>query len=356
MRPFRRSRSRGILLFFLAGCLFLIEISVAAPRPTATVLGRASVKRKDLRTTTSLASSSLLGDGDIVTTGANKATLQFDDGSRVDMDRNSSLEITVAGTGGKGLVRALKGRMLMRLRPGKTVTTRTALVRVRGTEIHLAVSDDGTTEIAVIEGEAEFANELGSVVVSTNQQSVARPGVGPTTPVSVANAGLIIEWTLDLNRAAVPREKFFLSLDPQVVSAALATRREAAQGNPEDANARRDYGDALFDSGHFAEALAEYEVAERLALGRPDIQVRIGDALLETNEIAAAEASYRAALTANKTPNAPALLGLAWVELKRNRPPEAQNFAEQAVAALPAGTTPDERMATRRRALRWDWR
>ena len=125
--------------------------------------------------------------------------------------------------------------------------TRTAIAGVRGTEINMKVADDGTSTLTVIEGEVDFSNEFGTVLVGQAQQSTARSGAAPTAPVTVGNAGLLIEWTVDLNRAVIPRERFYISLNRNALADELQRRSALAHSQPQNAAARRDYGDVLFD-------------------------------------------------------------------------------------------------------------
>ena len=348
------------LLWLLPG------LALAAPVPMATVRtvsGKVLLRGKGKASLVDLPARKALYAGDIVRTGPNgKVTLLFSDGAQVRLRANTSIEVTApvgVGNGKQSLFRALGGEVWARLRPGNAVQTRTVALGVRGTEVNLSVApEDGTTTLTVIEGEVEFWNEFGEVVVGAAQQSTARAGAAPTAPVTVQNAGLIIEWTLDLDRAAIPHEKFFISLDPQAVTAELNLRQRRVRATPDDADARRNYGDALFDSRKFEEALKEYEEANRLVPGRPATLTRRGYALLALDRLDDALASFRAAsgmlsqqprvLSASldlsgaraemTAPGGaaypPALVGLAWSALQHGRPMHAQAAAEQAVAAV----------------------
>ena len=121
--------------------------ALTAPRPAGTGSGSFTVSRKSVSTSTSMGNRSVYA-GDVVRTSTSSATLQLEDGSRVAMAPNSAVELTQSG--GSSAFRALKGRMVARLSPGKTVATRTALVRVRGTEDQELsweiVQPDGTTD------------------------------------------------------------------------------------------------------------------------------------------------------------------------------------------------------------------
>ncbi len=317
-----RLRSRVVcwVLIVAAGLLGL-PTAMTAPRPAATGAGTFSVSRKSVGTRTSMQSKSVYA-GDVVLTGASGATLQFGDGSRVAMAPNSSVELTE--TSGKTAFRALKGRMVARLRPGRSIETRTALVRVRGTEVHLAVAEDGTTELAVLEGEADLSNDKGAVTLQTGQQSVASPGVAPTAPVTIQNPGLLLEWTLQIERVVLPRETRFTNLSGAALKTDIARRTSAAQAQPQDAASQIALGEALFDARQFDAALE--------AFNKANDAVRSGQTLLELGRLGEAETAFQAAV--GNAPEA-ALSGLAELELARDRAPEAQKFAERALAAAP---------------------
>ena len=328
-----------------------------AAAPVGTV--RTATGKTWFRTKTGAAQSALarrtpLYVGNVVGTGANgKLTLLWSDGAQVRLGENSSIEVTAPrpmGNGKRSLFRALGGRVWARLRPNNAIETRTVALGVRGTEIHLDVAaDDGTTALVVVEGQVEFFNKFGSVLVNTSQRSIARPGLAPTAPVTVQNGNLITEWTSSLDRAAVAREKFWISLDPRVVAPELARRQARAQAAPTDAAALASYGDALFDAHRYQEALANYQAADELARG-PQTLTRLGYVLLELDRLDEAGSAFAAAAKSDAklvqiaddggapaAAYAPALTGLAWLQLQRDRPDEAQ-LAAQSALALPFQT------------------
>lgn len=193
----RRKVHLGVTLFLVLGGSFgvCLDSASAAPKPMATVLGRVLVKRKNLATTTTLQANDKLYPGDVVATSySSNASVQFSDGSRVDMAQRSVMEITSRSSvgGAKTLFRALNGRMAAHLRPGKVVATRTALVRVKGTVILISVEDDGTSTLSVLEGAAEFFNPCGSVLVPAGAQSVVQPGNAPTAPSAIPDVGALL--------------------------------------------------------------------------------------------------------------------------------------------------------------------
>jgi len=212
-----RHLSRGFLFIAVLACCLAVR-GAAAPSVAGlvtTATGTISVRHEGA--TAPLAKGKSLYVSDQVTTGTNgKATILFDDGSHAKLSNSTTIEITPPASlrgGQQSLFRLIRGEVWARPREGKAVQTRSAIAGVIGTEIVLKVADDDTATLTVLEGSVDFFNEFGQVQVGESQQSVARPGAAPSAPTTVANAGLIIEWTLDLNRAVIPREKFFISLE-----------------------------------------------------------------------------------------------------------------------------------------------
>ncbi len=324
----------------------------AAPVGTVrTATGTTWVSTKTGAARANLARRTPLYIGNVVGTGANgKLTLLWSDGAQVRLGENSSIQVTEPkplGDGKRSLFRAISGRVWARLRPGNAIETRTVSLGVRGTEIHLDVAaGDGTTALVVVEGEVEFFNKFGSVIVNSSQRSIARPGLAPTAPVTVQNGGLITEWTASLDRAAVSREKFWISLDPKVVAPELARRQTRAQAAPNNAAVLRDLGDALFDAHRYPEALVQYQTAEQLARD-PQTLTRLGYVLLELDRLDEANEAFKAASktgarlvqvaedggSGNTDSYAPAMTGVAWLQLQRDQPDAAQIAAERALSA-----------------------
>ena len=321
----------------------------AAPVGTVrTATGTTWISSKTGAARSALARRRPLYIGNVVGTGANgKLTLLWSDGAQVRLGENSSIQVTAPkpiGDGKRSLFRAISGRVWARLRPGNAIETRTVALGVRGTEIQLDVAaSDGTTALVVVEGEVEFFNKFGSVIVNTSQRSIARPGLAPTAPVTVQNGGLITEWTASLDRAAVSREKFWISLDPNVVAPELKRRQARAAATPNNAAALRDLGDALFDAHRYEEALSQYQAADALARD-PQTLTRLGYVLLELDRLDEAKNAFGAAsktgaklvqvaTDGERNSYAPALTGLAWLQLQRDRPAEAQVAAERALSA-----------------------
>lgn len=92
----------------------------------------------------------------------------------------------------------------------------------------------------------------------------------------------------------------------------IANLRAMAVQVSDDANAHAKIADGFARSGHWQEALQEYEVALRIAPRYADIRCRFGQALLHTDAVHAAAEAFRTALEVNpKYADAHAYLGIA---------------------------------------------
>ena len=285
-----------------------------------------------------LSSNGVLYAGDVVGTGPDsKAKLLFNDGSQFGLNANSAVEITAptkTANGRQSFVRALSGQIWARLRPGNAVQTPSATLGVAGTIINLDIAEDGVTTLTVVDGEVDFYNNFGATVVGTSQQSTARPNAAPTKPITIPNAGLIIEWAVDLDQAVIPREKFFTQTprNRAALQAEVMRRSQEAIAQPTNVESNLRYGDALFDAGEFSKALEAWQRADQIAPRQAATLTRLGYAHLELNDFDEAQRALDAALQIEANSVA-ALVGSAQLQLARNRPQEAQKLAEQAIAA-----------------------
>ncbi|RYG61185.1 tetratricopeptide repeat protein, partial [bacterium] len=352
----KRSRPLLTLLFFFSIHGGGLTSVWAAPDSVITVgalSGQLTVKRKGKGKPINLRSGQSLALGDVVSTGSeSRASIIFPDGAQIRLNARASVEVTPPHRqkGGKlSLFRVIAGQVWARLRPNNAVETRTAVLGVRGTEILVDVAEDDSTTLTVTDGSVDFYNQFGAVTVDKDQQSVARVGSAPTFPVTIQNANFIVEWTLDLDRAVIPREQFFNTLDRAVATEQAAKLKETAAANPADAAARSNYGDALFDSGQYEAAAAEYAAALEKEPTSAQYALRLGSALLEEGRLDEAQQNFASVLNGNSplsegdlkalqsaidgatpapelpaawtnTSAAPAWSGLASVALKRDRP------------------------------------
>lgn len=110
------------------------------------------------------------------------------------------------------------------------VTTPTGLAAIRGTEWLVEVADDGASAFTVVEGEVELSNDLGKLLVASNEQGFLERGKAPYKR-RVQNARERVQWvssvTVDPSRYA--------GADPG--AAALFVRADEAlfRGEPAEA-------------------------------------------------------------------------------------------------------------------------
>lgn len=322
-----------------AGAVILAVLapSAALADGEAGTVSKGTVKVQRAGKAMRLTKGDALRYGDIVSADAGRAaTLDLTHGW-VGLSPEGEVEIVRSASLWERFTTFLKvlgGQVLIRVRPGGAAETPSVTAGADATEFHLSVEADGTTAITVLSGEAQFFNSFGTVLVGASEWSEAQPGSAPTAPITVENPALMMEWTLDLERAFIPREKFHVTPDRTTLDAEIEQRAGRARAQPADPEARRAYGEALFDDGHYEEALAEFREADRLAPNQAETLTRIGDALLELGELGECEEAYAAALTADAQ-HTPALIGQAWLALRRDLPEQAQTAAEGAVAAAP---------------------
>ncbi len=162
----------SLLCVLVMQFIFILNAFAAPPVATLqTANGSVTVRRTGAANFVALGANASLLQGDEVRTGANsKATLLFANGSQVRLNAKSSIVITppvAVGRGKQSLFRVLSGEVLSRLRPGQAVQTRNAIAGVRGTVLHLKIDPDDSTTLTVVEGEVEFFNEFGAVIVGT---------------------------------------------------------------------------------------------------------------------------------------------------------------------------------------------
>jgi tetratricopeptide (TPR) repeat protein len=363
--------TRPFLAFLLFICLNFGALMPAWGAPDSVITvgassGQLTVRRRGKGKPVELRSGHSLYIGDVISTGAeSRASLIFPDGAQVRLNARAIVEVTPPRRqrGGKlSLFRVIAGQVWARLRPNNAVETRTAVLGVRGTEILVDVAADESTTLTVTDGAVDFYNEFGAVSVEQNQQSVARIGSAPSAPITIQNAGFIVEWTLDLDRAVIPREQFFTTLDRVAAGQQAQKLRAAAVAEPRNARARGALGDALFDSGQFNEAATEYNAALAVEPTNTAFTLRAGRALLEADRLEEAERQFVLALNGNMPlepsqqqavdaliqrgertvplpvtwsgkATAPAWGGLADIALTRDRPEIAEVLARQGIAA-----------------------
>src|SRR5262249_14579793 len=65
---------------------------------------------------------------------------------------------------------------------------------IRGTEFHIAVADNGRTEVTLLDGEVALSNDQGEVTLQNGDQAVVEPGQAPRKSPALATINIIQWW------------------------------------------------------------------------------------------------------------------------------------------------------------------
>jgi tetratricopeptide (TPR) repeat protein len=313
----------------------------------ASATGATTVRRSASTAYVPATKGMTLAPGDIVRTGPNAgAVILFPDGSSIKLRANSALIIPVIRAGGPARVQLEQGQLyarIMRGREARFEAGRTAVAGVRGTEFDLQLAADQTATLTVVEGEVDFRNDQGAVLVATSQQSVARPGQAPTPPVVVDPSG-IIAWEATVEALAFSIE---LPLTPpgDPLDRLLLRRERLASLSPGDPTAVLALADVQHALGRLPEAAASYDRAITLLGGQPQgegrllAQARRAQLDLRAGRLDEATVAFqRLADAAPVSPEGP--LGLALVQLATGRVATALPLLERAAALAPRDPRP----------------
>ncbi|MGC8886174.1 MAG: TonB-dependent receptor domain-containing protein [Verrucomicrobiia bacterium] len=156
-----------------------------------------------------------LKPGDRLRTGVrSRATIQFSNQSTLRVNELTTITIrppqppsTAPGLG----MQSGSTYFYSRERPGDIqFQTPLASGAIRGTEFHIAVAEDGKTELAMFDGAVEMSNQLGQVELKTGELGIVEPGQ-PPRKTAVIEAINIIQWALyypaiiDINELQIPQ-------------------------------------------------------------------------------------------------------------------------------------------------------
>ena len=204
-------RLAKLLPIFVAANCILFWASVAQAQSPASTLGPAEAKIIALEVAEEIETlrggskvwdraytNQVIYPGDELRTGLrSRAILQFSDQTLAPIPPRSHMRLQPS-EGKRRVMELIKGVIYFfhRDKPGD-VEVRTRLVNavVLGTEFTLAVADDGTTTLSLIDGKVEMSNALGTLQLVSGQQGTVEPGAAPkrTAMLSVTN---IIQWCM----------------------------------------------------------------------------------------------------------------------------------------------------------------
>jgi ferric-dicitrate binding protein FerR (iron transport regulator)/outer membrane receptor protein involved in Fe transport len=128
-----------------------------------------------------------------------RATVRLSDLTMLRVNQLTSLEIQPSSRAGKPSTLELKSGaayFFSRERPAEMeFRTPVASAAIRGTEFNLAVAEDGTTVVTLIDGAVSLTNQLGAVDLVSGEQGTVEPGQAPKK-TAVINTINIIQWCL----------------------------------------------------------------------------------------------------------------------------------------------------------------
>jgi len=280
--------------------------------------------------------------GDVVKTGPyGSAAILLRDDTQIRIHRQSTFEIgQVRGAGGelskfrlltgsawsraKALLRAVTGEMGIG-RQAVEMSTPTATIGIRGTDWYVSVGENGRTDVIVLAGEVDLANELGAIKVGSGEQGTVERGKPPTkrTVVDLRNRPLIVmetelEW-FDMLTIGGRRSAELGWAREQLEQTVAAGPRAAPLV---------DLAAVAYDQGDYAAAAAAIERASganpsahdraraQLVQGLLDVRRRDLDAAGRALDAAAANLAGREKVIAE--------LGRAGVDVERRRYAEAE--------------------------------
>jgi len=282
--------------------------------------------------------------GDTVRAGKGASVvLSFVNGTLLTMKQNSKIQIEPPASNNSPLtIRVIGALSAVFVRPkGNTVVrAAAATAAARGTAFLVELPTDDSMVVTVSEDTVEFSNPQGSVLIAANEQSTAVVGSAPTKPVVQDPSGLIA-WTADIGGLPVEYETPFITLDSKAVQVVREAQEVRVAANPNDAKSHEQLGQALYDLGEYAGAVAAYTRAVELSPGEASLRYGLGQARRGQGDAPGAIAEYQRALAAAPADAASRIgLALAYLSQGQSRPatealkPIEKTPAAQAVAGL----------------------
>lgn len=286
-----------------------------------------------------------LAYGDTIRTGAQgKADVMFSNGTLLAMRQNSTIQITEPKSAQDALVIRVLGavsEVFVRPKGNTRVVTAAAIAAARGTEFLISQRGEDTTVATVVEGDIEFFNPQGRVVLAADQQSTAKVGSAPTPPMAVDASGLIA-WTADITSLPVEFE-MSKDIDPasplgtaftDIAQSKDADARTILNGMPNDATAKALLGLLDLHRGNTQAAIGELQAAVAQQPNLYQAHALLGLAYLINNQLGDAEASARRAVQLQPA-SAQAQGTLSMVLFFEGKTDEAARASERAVDLNP---------------------
>ncbi len=157
----------------------------------------------------------ILNGGDVITTApASGAAILFLDESQIKLNENTVFEIRQVAASPRlrlgevvpaaisqtveSLYGVSQGEVWLRNKNEKfrfELQTPAVTAAIRGTEFNLRVGRDGLSVLTMVEGQVQFANPQGQLVLAPGEEGVARPGQPPSKRLVLRPADAV-QWSL----------------------------------------------------------------------------------------------------------------------------------------------------------------
>ncbi len=215
-----RRRPAVILILWGWGLLALLAgpLPAGAGEPAGQIInlfGEVRLKRADGGAGEPAQVNQLVSTGDVVATGpASGAAILFLDESQVKLNENTVFEIrevaasprlrlgevlpAAVSQAAASLYGVSQGEVWLRNKNDKfrfELQTPAVTAAIRGTEFNLRVAPDGLSTLTMVEGQVEFGNPQGRLLLAPGEEGVARPGQPPTKRLVLRPADAV-QWSL----------------------------------------------------------------------------------------------------------------------------------------------------------------
>lgn len=205
-----------LCLSCLAFCIHPRQVSAADPAgQILNVFGQVMVKPGGAGPGQPAQVNQVVSAGDVVTTGsASGAAILFWDESQIKLNENTVFEIRQVAASPRlrlgdvvpaavsqtaaSLYGVSQGEVWLRNKNEKfrfEMQTPAVTAAIRGTEFNLRVGAQGDSILTMVEGQVQFANPQGQVVLGPGEEGVARPGQPPTKRLVLRPADAV-QWSL----------------------------------------------------------------------------------------------------------------------------------------------------------------
>jgi tetratricopeptide (TPR) repeat protein len=305
--------------WYVIACTWLLVQQVHAATPAANIVsiqGRGEHRAAAATEWQPARVQQDLAHGDFVRTGdlSSMALLFLPERMQIRLSQNSQLQIKTAAdaqTSVQTLIRLNEGRSWGAARGGPPrpppappvrVETPSATLSIRGTDWELEVGRDGRTQLVVLSGEVEMANDHGQLTVASGEAAVAEVGRAPVK-ILIANPRERVQWMV---RWRLDEERYAGAAPAAVAALLVEADRRVLQGRLDEAIALARRAMEL-DPGSIARAqlarlllLSDNAPAAAALLAQPDgveAWIAAGELARFEGDASRATAAYRQATT-----------------------------------------------------------